>query len=100
MVCTENCIHPRIQVLAGVVNTMSTAKNPGISVGGHHAESCAEWQRLSLESGKATAGKERNALLDRPVRFARLSEDVERRGHEIVKKVNSAKPKVRMLHTT
>ena len=38
--------------------------------------------------------EERNALLDRDVRFARLSMDLEKRGHEVVKRVSQSQHKV------
>ena len=41
-----------------------------------------------------TTAEERNALLDRDVRFARLSLEVEKTGHEVVKRVSQAQPKV------
>jgi len=41
-----------------------------------------------------TTAEERNALLDRDVRFARLSLEVEKMGHEVVKRVSQAQPKV------
>ena len=41
-----------------------------------------------------TTIEERNALLDRDVRFARLSLDLEKMGHEVVKRVSQTQPNV------
>jgi len=41
-----------------------------------------------------TTAEERNALLDRDVRFGKLSLEVEKMGHDVVKRVSQAHPKV------